>query len=392
MLHTSATNWSQVAQSGKSFYAYPDCTLFQDEFAHLGKKAKETMMRNIASESTPNCNEPIIVDRINTLKVHRKDVFGALNTVGVRMVVVWDMAARDCIGRIKSRSFGHKSIKPTDNIAMIVGRTNNELEPLSSDEIDMYKIRKVIHIEDPMSMSREDVVRFILDNLSELFPALKDVSTEAIRSAVSKTILREEKLSTDNAKTLSGSVMVRQSSQSSVKEGRFELSMCEPSKFTSLFEYFNESPTFKLKNEFHVTLLFIGRALAKVLNTEPKEHASHTNPHSINEYLSAISQFKELRDSKLPVKLKYIAKNDRVAAVCVEIMDPSVKYFDVIPHVSLAKVPEAEFRESNFMIEAVEKLRAEGKKGRSDDGRFTWIDVDDSDPTFGKIRFARHGQ
>jgi hypothetical protein len=272
---------------------------------------------------------------------------------------------------------------------MIVGRTNKEQEPLSDEEIDSYGIKKVIRILDPMSKTREEVVKSILDGLSEWFPLASSITQEDIDSAVRKTVSRETKLADENSAASRSLANARQRADTVVKEGRFEIFLAATTRFLDLFEFFNSDARLKPKEEFHITLLFVNRSLSKFINCERATDGGDAG--SLHDYHAAIRKYTELRNVDVPIKLKYVAKNDRVMAVRVEILDDSVKFFNVIPHISLAKVPEAEFRESNFLIEAVEKWKSEGQDDKSNKGGLSWLDLDDCDPIVGRIRFVRHG-
>ena len=197
----------------------------KDEFADLGRGAKKAFMTALAEESRNSSCPVVIADRINTLKAHREDVFGAMKTVGIRVVILWEMSSKDAITRIRQRKFGHRTIGPDANIGMIVGRTAKEFEPISSDEIDKYCIRKVVVIRDPMSQSREDIVKTVLMELCEI-PELANleidrVTSDDIERAVCQTIKREESISVENELALSKTVKKRGTPET--KEGRFEI-------------------------------------------------------------------------------------------------------------------------------------------------------------------------
>ena len=372
--------------------------LNQDEFAFMGHRARKTFLDELSRESSLPNQRPVIVDRINTMSVHRRDVFGAMQSIGVRVIVEWDMSVRDCITRVKERQFGHRSILPGHNVGMILARTGKDYNPLTEEEISRYQVRKVIRIENARELTREQVVRTILDGLTEFNRGYESISDEQIASVISLSREREAKIARENEKAQATSLAPR------VEGGRYEILMKTPRTFIEYVNFFSDGSEFKTKSEFHVTLLFMNRALARfVSEVQNKEsHSSGTSTSNSNsddsgsqtyrleEYRGALTRFKNLANQDILVKPIYIAKNDRVMALKVDITDTSIPYFNVVPHVSLGKIADAEFRECNHLIEMVENLRSEGYNGSNQDRSITWIDVGEVELLSGKIRFTNH--
>ncbi len=338
------------------------------------------------------------------MKVHRRDVFGSMRTIGIRVVIVWDMTVKDCIARIRTRGLGHRSIKPGDNAAMIVGRTNKELEPISDEEISLYQIHKIIRISDPTSMTKEAVVRQILDGIKEFLATCGEITDEDIAKAVKRTMKREESICSENSQpaqqsrqpasrqAIKGTPTVRVDRYTGpiIREGRYEISVNEKEVFKRLFTLFQDTKGFELKSEFHVTLLFIKRALARYIEGESKGDGSSLFSHSPDEYAAAVSRYDANDVHPVPLKILYVARNDRVMAARVEILDTSVPFFDVVPHVSIAKVEDAQFRESNELIASVEQLRGSGISLALDGVEIVEVPPADS-VCNGTIVFKTHG-
>ena len=389
--------------------------LLKDEFAHLGKRAKEAFRENLMRFSGPDHCEPIIVDRINTMKMHRKDVFGSMRSIGQRVVVVWDMSVKDCISRVRSRGAAHKSIKPSDNAAMIVGRTNKDMEPISQEEVETYHIRKIIHISDPMSMTRAEVIRTIIAGLIELVPEFATINDLDIDKAVEVTLERERTIAADNVKSSRGRDMASRQPKKSVprrgrdrvdpgksdslsiaEEGRYQISLDQNGRFKELFELWNDASGFELKSEFHVTLLFMKRPLVNYINgdSERFEKASGDGSsvvYAVDEYRAAVAAYQSIGDEEIRIRILYVARNDRVMAARVEIENDSVRFFDVIPHVSISKTKDAQFRESNDLIRAVDERRRQGQDPTHEPTRVFWKDVESDNICFGKVEFKLHG-
>lgn len=370
--------------------------LNQDEFAFMGHRARKAFLDELSRESSLPNQRPLIVDRINTMSVHRTDVFGAMQSVGVRVIVEWDMSVRDCITRVKERQFGHRSILPGHNVSMILARTGKDYSPLTEEEISRYQVRKVIRIENARELTREQVVQIILDGLTEFNRAYESVSDEQIASVISLAREREAKIARENEKTQATWSAPR------VEEGRYEILMKTSRTLIEYLNFFSDGSDFKPKSEFHVTLLFMNRALARFISgvqnkesqssgtSTPNSDDSGSHTYTLEEYRSALTKFKNLANQNILVKPRYIAKNNRVMALKVDITDTSIPHFNVVPHVSLGKIPDAEFRECNHLIELVEKLRSEGHNGSNEDQSITWIDVGEIELLPGKIRFTNH--
>lgn len=354
-------------------------------------------MTTLSDESAnPRC-PVIIADRINTQRVHRQDVFGAMRTVGIRVVIIWEMSVKDAITRIKQRKFGHRTIGPDSNAGMIVGRTAKEFEPLSAEEEDMYGIRKVVVIRDPMSFTREAIVKMILAELSDVsgleFLEINRITDSDIDKAVTKTVQREETISHENEKSLSHKrVKDGKSKLHEVREGRYEIRFSNyGDTLTSLSKEFCNTE-FVNKTEFHVTLLYINRKLSKILNSidliEVGTCPTEDSKIAV-ELLDVIKSYETLATKEIPVKLVYIARNDRVMAAKVSIEDPTVRFHDVVPHISLARVNGAEFREANKLVENCDRLRSENFPQGTNGIR--WTDLPNGPVIKGRLKFSRHG-
>ena len=351
-------------------------------------------MTTLAEESR-NMDCPVVIaDRINTLKSHREDVFAAMKTIGIRVVIMWEMSSADAITRIKQRKFGHRTIGPEANVAMIVGRTAKEFEALSTDEIDKYSIRKVVVIRDPMSQSRADIVKTILMelcDLSELAPLeLHRITQDDIDRAVLKTTKREESLYQENE--LAFFKTMKRTNRTDVREGRFELTFPRYGETLANVARDFGSDEMIRKNEFHVTLLYINRKLSKLINT-PVD-TDHSNPAKYQEFdvsdlKMAIEAYQSMSAVDIDVRLEYVAWNESVMAAKVSIPNPKVRYFDVVPHISLAKTPQAEFREANTLIHRCDEIRSLGMPQGTHD--ISWRDLPADSRIIGRLKFTKHG-
>jgi hypothetical protein len=332
----------------------------------------------------------IIADRINTMKIHRADVFKAMKTVGTRVVIIWELSVKEAVSRIKERSFGHRTITPDLNAHMIVGRTAKDFEPLSQEEIEEYHIQKVITIRDPLSMSRQEVIKTILNKLiftPGLIPLdLRSITDSDIDKAVKKNIKREEDISAENEK-----LAKKPTSEQLAKEGRYEIAFGDNQVIKEYLDLVRpKNAEFQDKTEFHLTLLYMKRKLTDYINgTGKAPEGLEIPPPEV--YRGAIRKYNNLIGKDVLVKLQYAARNDRVAAIRAQIREPALPHFDVIPHISLAKIKNAEFRESNSLIEKCDSLRHYNRSSTENDG-IEWIDLDCDIEITGRIKFRRHGQ
>jgi hypothetical protein len=347
-------------------------------------------MTVLAEESTnPDC-PVLIADRINTLRAHRADVFTSMKTVGIRVVVMWELSVKDAIARIKERKFGHKTIGPDANVGMIVGRTAKEFQPLQADEIGIYNIRKVIVIRDAICLSREQIVKTVLMELSEI-PELKPlelerITDEDINRALSQTMEREKSISIANkvASTKQNHTSTRASNRAQIREGRYEIGLENSPSFSSIIPDELVDSSFIRKSELHVTLLFINRKLAKMLN-----EANDDENENARIILRAIEFYKSSFSKPIDVKVEYIARNTRVMAAKVSLKDSGIKYFDVIPHITIAKTHSAQSREANDLIGKCDSLR-KNQLPQGTEGIY-WIDVSDDLRVTGHVKFTKHG-
>ena len=333
------------------------------------------------------------------MRSHRRDVFNSMGTVGIRVMIEWKLPASKCISRIKERKFGHRSIQPNDNAGLIVDRTRKDYEPLSDEEVKDFQIQKLITLEDAENLSREQVIKRIIDELAEFNNKFAYITEAEITAAVLMATRRERNISELNqAKETSANKIT--SYPSRVYEGRYELCIGDHEIFRRLYRSLKLNIPTVCKDEFHVTLLFIKKSLAKIINEasfapqiniEPQSSPDSTiesaRTYSPSDYRRAIELYSTMENQSIKLKMQYIAWNTRVVAVRVDFGDIALPHFDVIPHISVAKIREAEFRESNFLIESVDNIK---KTGASEVSNVRWVDLDEESHCSGIISFRPH--
>eukprot|EP00927_Polykrikos_kofoidii_P055923 TRINITY_DN50108_c0_g1_i1.p1 TRINITY_DN50108_c0_g1~~TRINITY_DN50108_c0_g1_i1.p1 ORF type:complete len:706 (-),score=162.40 TRINITY_DN50108_c0_g1_i1:48-2165(-) len=119
----------------------------QDEFSHKGKGAKWAFLSEV-KETANNKKVPVlIVDKINTMRQHRKDIVDAMSSGGAGDIVFIQLVHPDdrpgnldnqvqlCLSRIHARGQGHRTLMGNDpKLANILRMTAAGVEPMTSDE------------------------------------------------------------------------------------------------------------------------------------------------------------------------------------------------------------------------------------------------------------------
>ncbi len=315
-------------------------------------------------------------------------MFESFGTIGIRVVIIWENDLDLSHARIKSRGHAHRTIGPNDNALLILRRTIKDYVPLSEEEIISYNVTKVILVD--TKMNRYDVIRTVLNDLQTIdsleYLHLSNILSKDIKTAIRLSSKREVQIIQENK-----SKLVEVSPQMAVQEGRYELLVHHNRELLlETFSAFNTNSHFVVKQHFHVTLLFINRKLASELNGAPNTAGSGIDP--LMSYHTAIDMYKHLTRQNVVVRPIYVAKNERVMAVKVEFSHhhSDIKYFDVVPHISIAKLPAAEFREANYLIEACDELRS--RNCTDPTGMLQWEDFHVRETLTGSIHFKMHGQ
>jgi hypothetical protein len=326
----------------------------QDEFTSLGKRAKPAFLKSLKDMSTRDDIHMLLIDRTNTTARHRYDVFTALGSVGTRVVIEWTTTVQDSIARIESRGAKHRSLGPDQDIHAIVRRTHKERTPLSEKETEDYKIQKRILI--PIKLSKFETIKFLLSELKEFLPS-PIPSDEEIMASTQQADAREASVTPPAPK--------KGRNPKPVSEGIWMIHVQED--LSSLFHQIS-IPGMDPKSEFHVTLFFINKTTVDAVAVGDRQ-----------EQAAAVGFYRRARNRRIKLRVKYLAASDRVAAARVEIVGGLVPYFDVIPHISLGKIPGAVFREANGLVERVDQ-------GGTDDIR---VVASDREVT-GVIKFRPH--
>jgi hypothetical protein len=111
----------------------------------------------------------------------------------------------------------------------------------------------------------------------------------------------------------------------------------------------------------------------------------------VDEYREAIAAYQAIVDDDIQIRIIYVAKNDRVMAARVEMLNDSVRFFDVVPHISIAKMKDAQFRESNDLVKEVDELRCAGIDRANTAKQVSWKDIEHDNVCLGRISFKAHG-
>mmetsp|Transcript_1656 Transcript_1656/g.4148 ORF Transcript_1656/g.4148 Transcript_1656/m.4148 type:complete len:507 (-) Transcript_1656:69-1589(-) len=153
--------------------------LNQDEFYHLGKNAKSAFLsaiRNGASAGAGGRSPCVVVDKINTISLHRKEILEALDGPLPRSRVLLCFAHPSdppdkigpacvslCAQRIKERGAGHRSLFPDNpDIERILSRTAHGFQAPSAAELGQFEVVINICMTDSPAVSLQRVVDELL--------------------------------------------------------------------------------------------------------------------------------------------------------------------------------------------------------------------------------------
>jgi len=124
----------------------------QDEFAHCGRGAKSRFLAEIAAVSQDSRIPVLIVDKINTQRMHRQGILEAIYHGGVPGDVVFVQMSHPadtplclrhqvqlCLSRIQARGSGHRTLFGSDpKLRSILNMTAKGIEAVGEDEICWY--------------------------------------------------------------------------------------------------------------------------------------------------------------------------------------------------------------------------------------------------------------
>jgi len=146
----------------------------QDEFSHRGKGAKRAFLAEIQAVAQDARVPVLIVDKINTLRQHRRDIVEAMEC-GVSGDIIFVQFAHPsdspgslknqqtlCLTRIRQRGSGHRTLMGNDpKLASILRLTAGGVEAMGEDELASFSA----HFTVDMTLSPTQAVIELLADL-----------------------------------------------------------------------------------------------------------------------------------------------------------------------------------------------------------------------------------
>jgi len=143
----------------------------QDEFSHKGKAAKRAFLEEIEAESRDRRIPVLIVDKINTLRQHRREILHAMDH-GVSGDIVFvqmshpddspgrlDNMVKLCIERIQGRGEGHRTLLASNpKVRSILRMTAGGAEPMQPDELQRLSACITVDVTQPPAKAAMQVL------------------------------------------------------------------------------------------------------------------------------------------------------------------------------------------------------------------------------------------
>lgn len=252
----------------------------QDEFSHKGKTAKKSFLAEVKRLACDERIPALLVDKINTMEQHRREILEAMEGGTPGCVVLlqmrhpadepghWKNAIQLCLSRIHSRGEGHRTLKGDNpELQKILYRTANDVQPLTENEKRSF--RACVSLD--MTLSPVDLIKAALESLAGVGLLegldLKDLtSDERISEAMmaSKAVelnLAGAKEATDKKLQSSKPKSKSEPPTKSSSVWLYELKLDDAS--VKLIDEFwsprlAAAPHLKPVPDYHVTLLYLG--------------------------------------------------------------------------------------------------------------------------------------
>lgn len=290
----------------------------------------------------------VIVDRTNISAKQRQDVFEAMGHVGSRFVIEFNIPKAICMSRLCSRK-NHESLSNFMDYSGVYKSMMRIQEPLTDAEISKYEIKKVISV-DGSCKSSVDAVSLIM---TEVFGNV--VCRSDIEAAVSLQINKEA------------------DGPLSVPEGIWQVELDKESS-SRLRDWCVSFSPWIIKDELHITVLFVSKAYAKELKQD-----------SMREELSRLVPLLQrygvmmLENAPLEIRLTSIVKNAQVVCAIVDAeIHSRLPSMNGVLHITMATAPGVPPVTAGNLASHPEQATAQLK-------------VDSDLRLRGKLRFRRHG-
>lgn len=357
----------------------------QDEFSHKGKGAKRAFLAEITRAAADKSVPVLLVDKINTMKQHRREILEAMESgvVGDTILIQmrhpedsperFDKAIKLCLSRIQGRGEGHRTLKPSDpklDIGKILRQTVSGVEPMDADELARFSA----YYTADMTLSPPDMVQRILSDLNEAdflwsFPVEELLSQQRLEQAFQISTDAEAKMaggSKPKAAPANPKGGARRGNGSSTSpdsrspdgKGRgksnkppplwiwvleLDPASCEALRNLSQRCHNDWGPKMAPVEEYHITLLYVGGGSDAEIASR---HTSLKGPEDVQWLREELAK---REGTDLEVQLQDIVWDDRLAAAAVT-LPLSGLCANLHPHVTLALAPGIAPRVSNELL------------------------------------------
>lgn len=328
----------------------------QDEFSHRGKQAKKAFLEEVEKEAQDKNVPVLIVDKINTMRQHRREILDAMQA-GVSGDVVFvqmvhpkdppnrlDKMVQVCLSRIQGRGEGHRTLMASNpKLKNILKMTSMGVEPMLEDELSRFTARVTVDVLQPPAQS---VMQVLADldkhHLLERFRLDDLISPDRLNEALATTKEAENKLK--GGATTSSEAPSRQK-QKSAPTWYWTVDF-DPDVSASVRNLWDghcpKTSSMEPAADIHVTLLFAGNASDETLT---KSH-----PH-----LGGVKDVKQFREAvqgregkEVEIQIQRLVWDNRIACAEVHGLDGSCA--NLHPHITLAYRPGVPPKLSNELL------------------------------------------
>eukprot|EP00929_Paragymnodinium_shiwhaense_P023999 TRINITY_DN14894_c0_g1_i1.p1 TRINITY_DN14894_c0_g1~~TRINITY_DN14894_c0_g1_i1.p1 ORF type:complete len:398 (+),score=118.38 TRINITY_DN14894_c0_g1_i1:136-1329(+) len=327
----------------------------QDEFAHLKKQAKKNFLEAISKASQTRSVPAVLVDKINTMTQHRREILEAMGSGGKCALVEMrhpddppgsmENMLRLCQDRIHGRGAGHRTLfGDNEKLGSILRMTAKGVEPLTDEERRKFAALVEVDITLQPIPNAVKVLEALEDNgLLQGFDYEELTSEHRLMSAWEKAIAMEEELRNKTPPVANDEEKAQQAKggkQKKKKELFIEIAFNDAQCAILRPLHLERAATFKPIADLHVTLLWMGGELSE------EEQAMR-------------DELRALEGSAVSVLVTSVAWDERIIAARAQ-LPGCVPCRNVHPHITLALNAEKDVRavESNALLEREVSLRS----------------------------------
>uniref|UniRef100_A0A7S4LQ84 Uncharacterized protein n=1 Tax=Oxyrrhis marina TaxID=2969 RepID=A0A7S4LQ84_OXYMA len=328
----------------------------QDEFAAINPKKGKALFEGKLKQIGKKSDVPLVlVDKINTQTQHRKGIRQALGNDKADVVLVELLHPADdgalgmnalqlCCDRIGARGDSHRTLFPDEAEGILHRILNDAEERIPDEERSSYKAVIVLDI----TLSPQDMVHQLLDQLfANNLPSM--ARWKHLQAGVPDGQLQEAYEATQAEESKIGEANKDRPRPSKVKAKSpytWRVRVDDAATLRQLVADALEHGAWQLpvKEEFHVTLLFMGKSV------EVKEIAEHEGkPEELVQQV--IEQAKALDGQTVEIKIQRVCWNGDIMCCAVD-LPKGLICASGFPHITLGHLPDVKPVQSKFMLES----------------------------------------